>query len=137
MTTSLTPNGLVPRPNEGKDAATRQLFSTLPSRLHFIVRENGGTIEVPIASKIIIGRRNSTLPIDVDLGTYEAEELGVSRQHLKIEVGEDRIWVSDLDTVNGSRLNGEVMAPRRTYPLSSNDVLKLGRLHLIVLFMFD
>jgi pSer/pThr/pTyr-binding forkhead associated (FHA) protein len=137
MTASLSHQSLVPHQKSGKGAVTRQLSNTLPTRLRFIVRENGGTVDVPTAYEVIIGRRNSTLPIDVDLGPYEAEELGVSRQHIKLEVVEERIMVSDLDSANGSRLNGALMTPRQVYPVNDGDVLKLGRLHLIVLFVFD
>ncbi|MDW8171080.1 MAG: FHA domain-containing protein [Anaerolineae bacterium] len=137
MTATPDQSGLALYSRAGNSASTRQLSSALPTRLRFIVRENGGTVDVPMALEVIIGRRNSTLPIDVDLAPYEAAELGVSRQHIKLEAVEDRILASDLDTVNGSCLNGVKMTPRHVYPIEHGDVLKLGRLHLIVQFVFD
>jgi len=137
MTANLNHEGLVPYQGPGNSSGTRKLSNALPARLRFIVRENGGTIDVPAAYEIIIGRQNATLPVDVDLGPHEAVELGVSRQHIKLEISEDRFMASDLDTVNGSRLNGAAMNPRHVYPIENGDVLKLGRLHLIVLFIYD
>lgn len=67
---------------------------------------------------------------DVDLGRYEAYDEGVSRIHAEIRVAPEGVVVIDLDSINGTFINGtqlETQAPRR---IDHGDILQLGRLRL-------
>lgn len=120
-----------------KRSATRVLPESMPTKLRFMVRENGAVIEFPLKETLIIGRKNSTLEVDIDLNPHEGMELGVSRQHVKLQVSGERLMVSDMNSVNGTRLNGATMTPTHVYQIQHGDELKLGRLHLRVFFVFE
>jgi len=80
--------------------------------------------------QLIIGRSSSTddfVP-DVDLNAFDAASKGVSRQHLQIFCERDHLYLVDLDSPNGSYLNGERMAPNHSYVLVNGDEVQLGYL---------
>lgn len=134
-----SPPPVKPRPKAA--GQTRQLDGTrldtgLPQRVQFFVRESGEVMELSASNAIMIGRRSSTLPVDVDLADFGAQDLGVSRNHLLIEPGGNRLIAKDLNAVNGSRLNGQRMRPLSMYELRHGDELKLGRIHLKVYFIY-
>lgn len=125
---------------------TRQLGSNkslalpqdhLPDTIIFQIREGDARVEASPRVSIILGRKNSTLPVDVDLMPYKAVDLGISRQHLKIEPRGTHLVVKDLHSVNGTLLNRFQMRAGHFYDLSDGDVLKLGRMHITVRFKYD
>ncbi|RME07683.1 MAG: FHA domain-containing protein [Anaerolineae bacterium] len=73
----------------------------------------------------------SVLP-DVDLSPYQGYELGVSRMHAMIRLAEGRIYIKDLASSNGTRLNGKYLSPHAEHTLKHGDVLTLGKLKLQV-----
>jgi pSer/pThr/pTyr-binding forkhead associated (FHA) protein/FixJ family two-component response regulator len=89
---------------------------------------------VRVEDRIIIGRstKNDSQQPDVDLASFGAEELGVSRQHLVITSENNRLNAIDLGSGNGTILNGTRMNPNENYPLTHDDQLQLGRLKLHV-----
>jgi pSer/pThr/pTyr-binding forkhead associated (FHA) protein len=87
-----------------------------------------------LAGAMIVGRaqqETDTYP-DIDLGPFNAEELGVSRQHLTIKLDGDRVVVTDNKSSNGTKLNGERLKPNETYPVRHGDELTLGTMALKV-----
>jgi len=93
-------------------------------------------IQLRLEEPIVIGRRDptgtedeSSVP-DVDLSPYNAEELGVSRRHLLLNPASDRLQVTDLESGNGTLLNGQKLEPNRPYTLRHDDYLQLGRMRL-------
>ncbi|MCB9729639.1 MAG: FHA domain-containing protein [Deltaproteobacteria bacterium] len=88
-------------------------------RLTLRLEESADEIEVEVAGAMtVIGRAEGDLLI---------EDASVSRQHLEIEnFGDGLVWVRDLDSTNGSELNGEPLTQRR--PLLPGDLLKAGRI---------
>ena len=131
-----------PSPPTQTEGATQRLYSVefdkkgLPNRIQFLVRESGAIVEKAARAPLIIGRRNSSLPVDIDLGDYNAHEMGISRNHFRIEPAPGgKLLVIDLKTVNGTYLNGEKLSPMRSYELRHGDEIKAGRLHLKVYFI--
>ncbi len=87
-----------------------------------------------LGGSMVIGRaqpENQTYP-DIDLGPFNAEELGVSRQHLTIKLDGDRVVVADNKSSNGTKLNGERLKPNEFYPIRHGDELTLGTMALKV-----
>ena len=77
-----------------------------------------------VASGVVIGRspRNALLLID---------DKTLSREHARLFDGPDGgLSVEDLDTTNGTRVNGRQLEPGRVVPLRSGDTLQLGRVTL-------
>lgn len=92
-------------------------------------------LKLVMDQKLVVGRRDSAgnaAPPDVDLGPYGAEEMGVSRHHLTLEVVDNRLLVTDLGSGNGTLLNGERLAASTARSVDHGDTLTLGRLALQV-----
>ena len=83
-----------------------------------------GEVQIEVGSTVtVIGRVEGDLLI---------HDRSVSRRHLEIEnYGAGLRWVRDLDSTNGSELNGEELKWRS--PLAVGDVLKAGRVLIRVL----
>lgn len=82
-----------------------------------------------------IGRRSAdhTQP-DLDLASVHGVEAGVSRQHLKIHIADDGVFVEDLESTNETVHNGFRLMPQQWYPLRDGDELRLGAIILNVSF---
>jgi pSer/pThr/pTyr-binding forkhead associated (FHA) protein len=82
-----------------------------------------------------IGRAAEGQPIlpDIDLTPFRAYENGVSRLHITIKISPQEVVVMDLGSVNGTRLNGQKMAPNQTYHLKHGDIITLGKLKVQLL----
>jgi hypothetical protein len=119
-----------------KKAGTQPLPQGLPVRLKFMVSEGRALFEFATNEPIIVGRTTSTSVATLDLSPYNADDLGISRNHVRIEVFGDRLMVKDLNSVNGTRLNGTLLTPNYVYELQHGDELKLGRLKMRLYFVY-
>jgi pSer/pThr/pTyr-binding forkhead associated (FHA) protein len=91
-------------------------------------------IAAPGITGYVLGRsdpRSSYRP-DIDLADFKALELGVSRRHAALVNHEDSVYILDLDSVNGTFLNGERLQPDKPYPLYQDTELRLGSLNLLL-----
>ena len=98
---------------------------------------NGTRLELPSASMLVVGRA-SKVPgdpqPDVSLNAFDAEALGVSRQHVKIVRAHDLTYVSDMGSKNGTFLNTRPLASGTQRILRDRDELRLGHLRIMVRF---
>jgi hypothetical protein len=87
----------------------------------------------------LVGRDNYTLGRggagqaivpDVDLDRYGAQDQGISRLHAEIRIDEGGVHVVDLDSVNGTLVNGERLEPQEPHRVSHKDMIQLGRLRM-------
>lgn len=91
-------------------------------------------LKLRVEQRLVLGRSvagESKQP-DVDLAPYQAEDLGVSRQHLALSAEADRLMIEDLESGNGTLLNTTRLSPGETMVLSHGDHLYLGRMRLDV-----
>ena len=90
------------------------------------------SLKVRITEPITIGRadNNGGFKPDIDLGPYGGEDGGVSRRHLILHADADALFVTDLQSGNGTLLNGMRLEPEKPYTLKYEDELQLG--HLIL-----
>jgi hypothetical protein len=76
----------------------------------------------PYSDRISIGRAPN-----VDL---VIQSRFVSKLHAHIELSKDQsLVVTDLDSQNGTFINGDRLAPRSRIPISNGDILSLGEVH--------
>ena len=68
--------------------------------------------------------------LDINLAGLNGFEHGVSRRHLLIRPTVSKLFVMDLQSTNGSAINGLPATVGRAYTLADGDLLSLGRLHL-------
>jgi FHA domain len=98
---------------------------------------NGTRLELPSGSMFVVGRA-SKVPgdpqPDVNLNAFDAEALGVSRQHVKIVRAHDLTYVSDMGSKNGTFLNTRLLASGTRRILRDRDELRLGHLKIRVRF---
>ena len=98
--------------------------------LRFHIVDHNAFVELPLAgrqsSHWLIGRKGGDANVDVDLSRFEAARMGVSREHIRIELAGPRIMVRDEGSVNGSRLNGQHMQAHYVYEIKHGDILQLG-----------
>lgn len=71
---------------------------------------------------------------DVDLIPYGAIDRGVSRIHARLHLEEGRLYVTDLNSSNGTYIGMNKLIPNNPVPLRKGDELRLGRLSIQVLF---
>ena len=93
-------------------------------------------VQVSLATTdgFVLGRsdsRSSFVP-DIDLAEYKALEKGVSRRHAVIIRYQDKPHILDLNSINGTFLNGKRLKPDNPYMITSGDQLGLGDLVLTV-----
>jgi pSer/pThr/pTyr-binding forkhead associated (FHA) protein len=95
-----------------------------------IVGTNQFRIDAPATEGYIIGRSdaNSSYRPDIDLVACHALEKGVSRRHAALVRYEGFVHILDLNSVNGTFLNGERLQPDVPYRLNIDDELRLGTL---------
>lgn len=82
--------------------------------------------------EFIIGRVSegqSILP-DLDLEPYKAYESGVSRLHARVRISKNAVFITDLGSSNGTKLNGKDMAPHQEQAIHHEDVIQLGQLNI-------
>ncbi len=69
---------------------------------------------------------------DVDLTAFSAAEHGISRVHAVIDCSRNGLHVTDLDSRNGTFVNGEKVHPFNAHVLRHADTIRLGSLSLDV-----
>ena len=88
------------------------------------------TLSKPVA---IVGRLTTQNKPDIELN----DEV-VSRRHLEIRLKDDRYWVRDLGSTNGTMLNDDRIIAGNSYELKHNSKIGLGldgaSAHIILVF---
>lgn len=97
--------------------------------------DTGAMLPLSERNEFTLGRATDGQPVmpDVDLGPYQAYTHGVSRLHATIKRGVDDISVQDLESANGTFVNGKRLDPNEERVLSNGDVIALGRLKIQIL----
>jgi hypothetical protein len=80
-----------------------------------------------------IGRRDDE-PIDIDLEDQEPpDRIWTSRKHAVIYFQDQTLEIEDLNSLNGTFVNRNRVAPGHRQPLRINDVIQVGTIQLRVL----
>lgn len=88
--------------------------------------DNGASFPL-VSDKSIIGRNSSAKNIinDIDLTRYDTQKI-VSRRHAMIQRKGDEFWLYDLNSRNGTFVNGKRLSPREAHILKMGDVVEFG-----------
>lgn len=86
--------------------------------------------------EMVIGRYDAAAQVspDVDLTPYGASGKGVSRRHAAIVRRDGALHLVDLESPNGTYLNGQKLIPNQARVLRDGDDIRLGHLVLRVTF---
>jgi pSer/pThr/pTyr-binding forkhead associated (FHA) protein len=87
------------------------------------------TASIQVANRIIVGRAADEVDdVQLDLTPYHAYENGVSRKHAAIMLIDGSLYIEDLDSTNGTRINGFQLTPNRKYRLRDGDEVEFARI---------
>lgn len=91
-------------------------------------------IGVDIGTITTVGRSDADAGVvpDLDLAPFDAQKHGVSRRHAILMPTEKGLVLIDLDSTNGTWLNGINLKPGQRYRLRTGDSIEFGTLHLDV-----
>lgn len=94
------------------------------------------SIMVQIRREVILGRvtDQSDETTYINLTPYKAEDAGVSRRHARLVRDNRAVYLSDLNSTNGTRLNGEPLAAGLEKRLRDGDEISLGKFKIYVYF---
>ncbi|HEX6291438.1 MAG TPA: zinc ribbon domain-containing protein [Herpetosiphonaceae bacterium] len=98
----------------------------------FVTRD-GGVLSLPTTGKeIVIGRDDpiSGIHPDVDLTPHGGEAGGVSRRHALLREQNGQWLLTDLDSTNYTRVDGNRIAPDTPTPLHDGARVQFGRLEV-------
>jgi pSer/pThr/pTyr-binding forkhead associated (FHA) protein len=86
--------------------------------------------------EVVIGRldRVTGFSPTVDLTDLGGKAKGVSRRHATISIRGDLLVITDHNSMNGTFLNGQRLVPEQARVLRDTDVLRIGRINLLIHF---
>lgn len=93
------------------------------------------SLKFPHNSRILVGRADdeeTANDLMLELSHYGGETNGVSRIHAAINDQDGTVYITDLNSTNGTRINGLLLLPNQPYRLRETDELQFGNLTLIV-----
>ncbi|MGJ3237092.1 MAG: FHA domain-containing protein [Anaerolineae bacterium] len=70
----------------------------------------------------------------IDLSPFKANERGVSRIHAQIHMANDRLYITDMDSTNGTIVDGARLQPHQAVVLRQGSDVLLGRLHIQIMY---
>jgi len=99
-----------------------------PARL--VIAATGATLPLPAGLQAVVGRADPVSQFfpEIDMTPHGALDQGVGRRHARLFVSGGQAMVEDLDSTNGTLLNGQRLAPRQPQPLRDGDQLTFGKM---------
>lgn len=127
----------LPEQEDGRPASPRredvdQDAQSRMVRIEVQVLNTGREVSLSADREILVGRLDAAHGIypELDMTADGGLEQGVSRRHARIYTREGTCFVEDLDSTNGTFLNGERITPYLPYAFHDGDVLTFGTLRL-------
>lgn len=113
------------------------LDNRVPTAIRFITSSLDRVFTVDVQPVMVVGRRNSLndMEVVVDLSPHSGYEMGVSRFHAMIVTLDNRVTIKDLNSLNGTRINGAMLEPSKEYLLDHGDKITFGDLTFMVAFV--
>ncbi|MBN1680419.1 MAG: FHA domain-containing protein [Anaerolineae bacterium] len=128
----------MPLDERARRPQTAQLAS--PWRLLLqIGGQNQTTVGLEVRDRVILGRADplANFSPELDLTPYGGQEGGVSRRHAAIVQDKENkaLYLEDLNSTNGTRINEFSLEPRRRYRLRDGDQIEIGRVRIVLRFV--
>jgi FHA domain/Double zinc ribbon len=89
----------------------------------------------PQLAVVHLGKPNDTVAPDIDVSSFPCAEV-VSRVHANIRVEEDRYYIEDAGSANGTYINHNILAKGNRHTLRAGDRIGLGKGDLVT-FIFQ
>lgn len=94
-------------------------------------RDPAVTFDLAIDREMVIGRDDGE-EITAIFPTVDAEGLGISRKHAMFRPTATVLYLLDLGSTNGTRINTRPLGVNIPYPVMNGDMVAIGRLEFIV-----
>ena len=92
-------------------------------------------VRLKISGKLLAQNETQLIGRESAQVDYALTEPEVSRRHLQISLREDRVFVEDLQSQNGSWLNDVQLEAGKPQELNNNDLLSLGGISFRIHFL--
>lgn len=99
-------------------------------KIRLKVVTSGQEIVASGQSELLIGRSYKKQVADIDLGPYGGTKAGVSRRHCRLIYTDGRWFIEDLNSTNGTFLNGTKLEPHQLAALDNDDLIRCGQIEL-------
>lgn len=110
-------------------------YKSPPEGLALFILNKTEPVAVRTDEEFVVGRTEElTSESIVDLTNQDGFAFGVSRRHAMIRSTGDKYVLIDLNSSNGTWLNGQILIPTQPYDLPNGSVVQLGRLKLCVAY---
>ncbi len=105
-------------------------------RIQFRIGDQRKTI--PVKPRIMVGREAETGAngdtLNFDLTPFGAYHFGVSRNHAVMTLDNGYLYLEDLGSTNGTRINGFQLTAKQKYRLRDGDEIEFARLRSNIIF---
>jgi len=101
--------------------------SGVPGRL--VIKGSNVSLQIPSGKQeIIIGREDPVSGIfpDIDLDPHGGQDAGVGRNHAKITIQGNQVYIEDLNSVNGTLVNTQRIPSGHPHPINNGDEIRFG-----------
>ncbi len=89
-------------------------------------RPSTAFIDLPaILERMVLGKGRGSFHPDIDLQNFPQAEF-ISRSHAQISLKQQRYYLEDLGSKNGTEINGVALPPGRSQALAFGDQVRLG-----------
>ncbi len=114
-----------------------EIFNVIPEGVNEVVLEfveSGKRLRLKENREYTIGRagKKQALIPDVDLSQFGAFQKGVSRLHVIMKTFPGKVVLIDLDSANGTRLNGQRVTAYEDTLVKNGDTINLGSFTIII-----
>jgi hypothetical protein len=95
-----------------------------------------GLLALEIGADVVIGRgtEGSSVP-HLDIADLQAQEKGVSRRHVLLRPTARNLYAIDLDSTNGTFVDGHRIWKEISHPLAEGNRLRLGSLDMTIVHL--
>ena len=105
----------------------------LTTAWHIAFKFGRKTVRVPVSERILVGRAGDTdAQVALDLSQYGGYQGGVSREHAQILLRNGTLYIEDLGSTNGTRINGFQLKPNQLYRLRDGDEVEFARVRAAI-----
>lgn len=109
---------------------------TLGWRVQFKIGDQKKTL--PVRTRIMVGREVESAStkdtLNFDLTPFGAYHFGVSRNHAVMTLDNGYLYLEDLGSTNGTRINGFQLTANQKYRLRDGDEIEFARLRSNIIF---
>jgi hypothetical protein len=90
------------------------------------------SLGLEICGEVVVGRMVGDIKPDLDLTEYDTDEASISRRHARLRPTEESLFLTDLDSTNGTFCNRVKLKKGEFRRLRDDDAISFGRVHFKV-----